>query len=54
MTLRTYKDKAGQWRWRLQARNGRVIADSGEGYTRKRDCQKAFLRMIAGARTIRL
>lgn len=27
-----YCDKAGKWRWRAK-RNGRIIADSGQGYT---------------------
>ncbi|MFB6219453.1 MAG: YegP family protein [Halobacteriaceae archaeon] len=27
-----YRDAAGEWRWRLVHRNGRVLADSGEGY----------------------
>lgn len=27
-----YKDKAGRWRWRAIARNGRIVADSGQGY----------------------
>ncbi|TES83241.1 MAG: DUF1508 domain-containing protein [Dehalococcoidia bacterium] len=30
-----YKDKAGEWRWRLVHRNTNIIADSGEGYERK-------------------
>lgn len=32
-----YKDDAGQWRWRLYAKNSKIIADSGEGYARKAD-----------------
>jgi len=35
-----YKDKKGEFRWRLSAGNGQVIADSGEGYTRKANCQR--------------
>ena len=27
-----YEDASGEWRWRLVAGNGRIIADSGEGY----------------------
>jgi uncharacterized protein YegP (UPF0339 family) len=27
-----YKDKKGEYRWRMVAKNGRIIADSGEGY----------------------
>jgi uncharacterized protein YegP (UPF0339 family) len=30
-----YKGDAGQWRWRLYAKNRKIIADSGEGYVRK-------------------
>jgi uncharacterized protein YegP (UPF0339 family) len=33
-----YKDSKGEWRWRLKASNGRIIADSGEGYTTEREC----------------
>ena len=32
-----YKDNDGKLRWRLKARNGRIVADSGEGYNSKRN-----------------
>ncbi len=32
--LHVYKDKKGEFRWRLVARNKRIVADSGEGYKR--------------------
>ncbi len=38
-TFEIYKDKAKQFRWRLRASNGKIIADSGEGYVAKADCQ---------------
>jgi uncharacterized protein YegP (UPF0339 family) len=28
----TYQDGAGEWRWQLKAANGKIVADSGEGY----------------------
>ena len=28
-----YKDQASQYRWRLKAANGKIIADSAEGFT---------------------
>lgn len=31
-----------QWRWRLIAANGRIIADSGESYHNKADCLTAI------------
>jgi len=37
-----YRDKAGEWRWRLKATNGRIVADSGEGYQRLRDCLRGW------------
>jgi len=33
-----YKDKKGEWRWRLRASNSKIIADSSEGYKDKKDC----------------
>jgi uncharacterized protein YegP (UPF0339 family) len=38
MTYVYYKDSKGEWRWRLVASNGRIIADSGEGYKNEQDC----------------
>jgi len=37
MKFEVYKDKAGEFRWRLRAGNKEIIA-SGEGYTAKHDC----------------
>lgn len=38
---------ADGYRWRLVARNGRIIAESGEAYTRERDCWRAVDRVRA-------
>jgi uncharacterized protein YegP (UPF0339 family) len=35
MKIVLYKDKKGEYRWRLVARNGRIIADSAESYKQK-------------------
>src|SRR5215218_8118882 len=32
MTFELYKDKAGEFRWRLKATNGAVMATPGQGY----------------------
>ena len=37
-----YEDDDNEWRWRLRHRNGNLIADSGEGYTRKHNAQKGM------------
>lgn len=38
VTVVFYKDRKKQWRWSVYAMNGRVLADSGEGYRRRGDC----------------
>ena len=50
-----YQDTAGGWRWKLQSRNGRVIADSGEAYTERRHAVRAVAALrkavaVAGVR----
>ena len=39
LTFSTYQDTLRQYRWRLKASNGRIIADSAEGYHNLADCQ---------------
>jgi len=34
-----YKDRKGEYRWRLRADNNETIADSAEGYINKSDCE---------------
>jgi uncharacterized protein YegP (UPF0339 family) len=38
MNFYVYVDSALKWRWRLRARNGKILADSGQGYHEKRKC----------------
>lgn len=44
-----YKDGKGELRWRLKAANGRIIADSGEGYKNEQDCRDDIDRVKASA-----
>ena len=39
--VEVYQDKSGSWRWRLHARNNRIIADSAEGYVERRGAVRA-------------
>jgi uncharacterized protein YegP (UPF0339 family) len=41
-----YQDKIGDWRWRLVARNGKVIADSGEGYKSRTHAKRMTTRIV--------
>jgi uncharacterized protein YegP (UPF0339 family) len=38
----TYRDQSGDWRWRLRAANGRIVADSAEGYASRRNVHRAL------------
>lgn len=40
--FRIYRDSADEWRWRLVAPNGNIIADSGEGYNSKQGVQRGI------------
>lgn len=44
-----YKDKKKEFRWRLLHRNGKIIADSGEGYKRKSAVRKGILNVCDSA-----
>jgi uncharacterized protein len=38
-TFEVFKDNKKEFRWRLKASNGLIIATSGEGYVAKADCE---------------
>jgi uncharacterized protein len=44
-----YQDAAKDFRWRLKAGNGEVLATSGQGYKAKADCVKGVERIKAEA-----
>jgi uncharacterized protein YegP (UPF0339 family) len=37
-----YVDQDSDFRWRIEAANGRVLGDSGEGYRNLADCEAAI------------
>lgn len=39
----------GDWYWRLKARNGKIIAAGGEGYTKRAAVLQAVARVRRGA-----
>jgi len=41
-TFEVFEDSAGEWRWRLIAENGHIIADSGEGYNTKQGARRGI------------
>jgi len=46
MKFEIYRDKAGEYRWRLLASNGQLTADSGEGYTRREDAHRSIAALL--------
>ncbi len=40
-----YRDIEGKWRWRARV-PGHILADSGQGYSRRIDCFKGALRVV--------
>ncbi|WEL18390.1 MULTISPECIES: HVO_2922 family protein [unclassified Halorhabdus] len=45
-----FLDRAEEWRWRLVASNGEIIADSAEGYTSKQGAKRGIesVKRVAG------
>jgi len=41
-TFELYEDNADEWRWRLRHTNGNIIADGGEGYTKKANAKNGI------------
>lgn len=42
------QDQPGKWRWRFRASNGRILADSGQGYSRRIDCLNGCATLLGG------
>ena len=40
-TAEVYMDEAGEWRWRVKAANGEIVAQ-GESYTREHDALRGL------------
>lgn len=44
-----FEDIAGEWRWTRKSSNGRIVADSSEGYKNQSDCLDMALRINKAA-----
>ena len=42
MGYEIYQDKSGEWRWRLRASNGQLVATGGEGFASKSNVIRAL------------
>ena len=43
MKIEYYEDTAGEWRWRMKARNHKIIAVGGEGFSSKQACIESIM-----------
>jgi uncharacterized protein YegP (UPF0339 family) len=50
--LRVYRDLVREWRWNIKASNGKIVADSGEGYNRLDSLLKGLQRAKAILATV--
>lgn len=44
--IRFYRDESGDYRWRLHAANGRIIAGPQEGYRKRSTCESNALSVL--------
>lgn len=51
LEFRFYVDLKGETRWRAVDTNGRIVADSAEGYVDEAAAQKGFVNFITHIRT---
>lgn len=49
MKFTLYKDKAGEYRWRLKHSNGNILATTSEGYSSKAAALKCIENVKASA-----
>lgn len=54
MKFEIYQDTVGDYRWRLRAANGEIVADSGEGYLTRGNAKRAAetVKSAAGEATV--
>lgn len=48
MRFEVYQDRAGKWRWRLVAANGKRVAASGESFASASNAARATNDLVAG------
>jgi len=53
-TCQVYPDSAWQWRWRLKAPNGKIVADGSEGYRRRSSAVMAARRLVESTQRMRV
>ena len=47
LRFEVYKDKRMEWRWRLVHRNSNILADSAEGYVKRKSAIDSVHRLLS-------
>lgn len=53
--ITVYRDGRKEWRWRARTRNGRIVAEGGEGYKRRAallSSLRSFMKVIRAQETV--
>lgn len=48
-TAEIYRDARQEFRWRVRAANGRIVADGAEGYRNRADCARMLAMLCSVA-----
>jgi len=48
LTVELFADRRGKWRWRITARNGKIVANAGEYFASKSNALRAFRALKRG------
>ena len=43
--IQLYQDKKDEWRWRLKASNGRIVATGGESFSSRSNCHDSVAKV---------
>ena len=54
MIIEKYRDRGWEFRWRMKADNGRIIAVSSEGYRTQRDMEFALILVLEKGRSAKI
>jgi uncharacterized protein YegP (UPF0339 family) len=46
LKIHILQDKDHQWRWRIRARNGQIVAGCEEGYKHKNKCENSMFKVV--------
>lgn len=52
LTVELFADRRGKWRWRITARNGKLVATAGESFASKSNAVRAWRAFRRGVESL--